>query len=95
MSYSADYINSATRPVLELLREVDIPLSYSTLHYNFQHWDRWSSIENVPSKATVDRALKGLRKYELVDRPESKYYKINDRGRAFLDGDLSADELDP
>ena len=84
MSYDADWQNKATIPILRFLDETDFAFSNSGLVYNLQRWNRWNELQDPPSEATINRALKGLREQGLVDRPRGNLYVINDQGRAFL-----------
>ena len=88
MSSDADWENKATRPVLCFLDETEFAFSNSGLIYNLQRWERWSELEDPPSEATINRALKGLRENDLVDRPQGNLYRINERGRRYLAGEL-------
>ena len=72
--------------ILELLDESDLTIPPMAIAFN---------IENV-SRPTVDRRLPKLEQAGLVrryDNPQG-YTVITDRGRAYLSGDLDADELE-
>lgn len=94
MSGAGGWQNKATKPVLRFLAETGLAFSNSGLVYNLQHWDAWSDFEEPPSEATINRALRGLREQGLVDRPRGNLYVINERGRAFLEGELDESEMD-
>jgi len=72
--------------ILELLEESGIAIPPRAIAFN---------IGNV-SRPTVDRRLPKLEQAGLVDRYDDPqgYTEITDRGRAYLDGDLDADELE-
>nr|WP_259370361.1 MarR family transcriptional regulator [Salinarchaeum laminariae] len=72
--------------ILELLEEAGIALPPAVIAYN---------IEGV-SHPTVSRRLPILKEQDLVKKVEESkgYYAITDRGRAYLDGELDADELE-
>lgn len=91
MSSDVDWENKATYPVLRFLDETGFAFSNSGLIYNLQRWERWSELEDPPSEATINRALKGLRENDLVDRPRGNLYRINERGRSYLAGELESD----
>lgn len=84
MSSDADWQNKATIPLLRFLKETGFAFSNSGLVYNLQRWDRWGDLQDPPSEATINRALKGLREQGLVERPRGNLYAINDRGRTYL-----------
>jgi len=42
----------------------------------------------------INKRLKKLRENGLVDRVDDGLYRITDRGRAYLDGDLDAEDLE-
>lgn len=84
MSSDADWQNKATIPILRFLDETGFAFSNSGLVYNLQRWDRWNELQDPPSEATINRALKGLREQGLVERPRGNLYAINDRGRTYL-----------
>lgn len=94
MSSGADWENKATVPVLRFLAETQFAFSNSGLIYNLQRWDQWSDLENPPSEATINRALKGLREHGLVDRPRGNLYRINQRGREYLAGEHGESDQD-
>lgn len=81
--------NSATDPVLRLLAESDLALSSTSITYNLE-----SRLERPPSRSTVTRALSGALDKGLVHQPYGSLYVITDRGRAYLDGELTAEELE-
>lgn len=94
MSPDAEWENKATLPVLRFLDETGFAFSNSGLIYNLQRWEQWSELENPPAEATINRALKGIREHDLVDRPQGNLYRINERGKRYLAGELDASDLD-
>jgi len=72
--------------ILELLDECGIAIPPRAIAFN---------IENV-SRPTVDRRLPKLEEAGLVERYENPqgYTRITDRGRAYLSGELDADEIE-
>jgi len=52
--------------------------------------------ENIDrTRQHVSRRLSDLTDHGLVEKPNRGYYEITDRGRAYLSGELGADELEP
>lgn len=92
MGSDTNWENKATKPVLQFLAETGLAFSNSGLIYNLQHWDRWSQLEEPPSEATINRALRGLRERGLVDRPRGNLYKINEEGLQYLAERFGVDE---
>jgi len=72
--------------ILELLAECGIAIPPRAIAFN---------IENV-SRPTIDRRLPKLEDAGLVERYDDPqgYTRITDRGRAYLAGELDADELE-
>ncbi len=72
--------------ILELLDECGIVIPPRAIAFN---------IENV-SRPTIDRRLPKLEDAGLVERYDDPqgYTRITDRGRAYLAGELDADELE-
>ena len=87
---------SAMKPILQMLDESGLALSSSAIHYNLPRWGDWGEYGSPPSRATIDRALRSARELDLVDRPDEadNLYQINERGRAFLNGDMTLQELE-
>jgi len=77
------WMNQASNPVLEFLREYDIGVPIGTLDNNLQS-----------SRPTIAKALEELEDRGFVARDEnySSHYRITDRGRQYLAGDLNADD---
>jgi len=72
--------------ILELLEECGIAIPPRAIAFN---------IENV-SRPTIDRRLPKLEEAGLVERYDDPqgYTRITDLGRAYLAGDIDADELE-
>lgn len=88
MARGPEWANSATKPVLRLLAEHDLALSATSIVYNLDQ-----DLQRPPSRSTVQRALRGAMDVGLVYQPEGTLYEITDRGRKYLQGDLSADQV--
>lgn len=76
--------------ILELLHEKNIALPPRGLEVNL-------SREGVNvSRRTIQRRLNSLQEAKLVEmvEEEGSYYAITDKGRAYLDGELDASELE-
>ena len=72
--------------ILELLDESDLDLPPAVISHN---------VDGV-SHPTVKRRLPILDEHGLVERTSEKrgYYRVTERGRAYLAGDLNADDLE-
>ncbi|OYR83276.1 phage repressor protein [Halorubrum ezzemoulense] len=72
--------------ILELLDECEIAIPPRAIAFN---------IENV-SQPTIDRRLPKLEGADLVERYDDPqgYTRITDRGRAYLAGEIDAEELE-
>ncbi|TKX86132.1 ArsR family transcriptional regulator [Halorubrum sp. SS5] len=72
--------------ILELLHESDIDLPPAVISHN---------VDGV-SHPTVKRRLPILNEHGLVEKTSEKrgYYRITERGRAYLAGDLDSDDLE-
>ena len=78
------WMNSATDPVLEFLEDHEIAVPIGVLDN-----------ELSPSYQTINDALEELEKRGFVRRDEnySSHFRIADRGRAYLAGELKADDI--
>lgn len=72
--------------ILELFEESGLTMPPAVVSYN---------LDGV-SHVTVKRRLRELEKRDLLEKSQDKrgYYRITDRGRAYLSGDVDADELE-
>lgn len=69
--------------ILETLESSGLALSPSVIAYNTDY-----------SRNYINKRMRKLREAGLVDRPDEGYYRISDCGRAYLQGDLDADDLE-
>ena len=75
--------------ILEFLQEHDLELSAKPLYRNLNRHG------HEIGYSTVRLRLDELEEHDLVDRiDEAGYYQISDRGRAYLAGELDADDLE-
>lgn len=76
--------------ILELLAESGVALNKKGLEVNFE-----LEGENI-SYSTIKRRLPMLEEFGLVEKARQKgsYYRITEKGRQYLAGDLSASELE-
>ena len=70
--------------ILETLEESGLILSPRVLSANIDY-----------SRHYISARLAKLRDTGLVDRVDDGLYQITDRGRAYLEGDLDAEDLEP
>ena len=49
----------------------------------------------ITSSDHASRRCRQLARYGLLSRPARGFYKITEEGRAYLAGDLDADDLEP
>ncbi|WP_135855212.1 phenylalanine--tRNA ligase subunit alpha [Halorussus salinus] len=78
-------MNSATDPVLEFLEDHDIAVPIGVLDNELD-----------PAYQTIKRALDELEARGFIARDENytSYFRIMERGRQYLAGDLNASKLD-
>ena len=79
------WMNKAADPVLEFLDEHNISVPIGVLDN-----------ELPPSYMTINRALTDLENHGLIERDPDyeSYRRITDLGRAYLDGEVDADNLE-
>lgn len=72
--------------ILELFEESGLTMPPAVVSYN---------VDGV-SHVTVKRRLRELENHGLLEKAEDKrgYYRITDRGRAYLSGDIESHELE-
>nr|WP_238992175.1 winged helix-turn-helix domain-containing protein [Halorubrum terrestre] len=75
-------MNQTDDRVLELLAESDLILTPAVIAKNLEYTRNW-----------VSRRIGKLEDADLVEPVDSGYYRITDRGRAYLSGEIDADEL--
>jgi len=78
-----EWMNQTDDRILELLNESGLVLSTAVVAVNLDYSRSW-----------VSRRLGKLTKAGLVENTEEGYYRITDRGRAYLSGTLDADDLE-
>jgi len=74
--------------ILEIFEEAGIAIPPAVAEYNLV------GISKSTAKKDVFRCLVGHGLLEKVDEDRG-YYRITDRGRAYLEGELDADDLEP
>lgn len=76
-------MNTASDPVLEFLEEHDIGITIGILDNNLES-----------SKRTIGDALDELEEHGFVKRDENyqSHYRITDRGRKYLEGEIDAND---
>lgn len=78
-----DWMNQTDDRILELLDESDLILTPAVIAKNLEYTRNW-----------VSRRIGKLGDADLVEPIDSGYYRITERGRAYLTGDLTADDLE-
>lgn len=83
----ANWENSATRPVLNLLDESNVAISPGGITLNLQ-----LRMQRPPSRSTVTRAIEQLLNRDLIEKPDETktYYQITDEGRRYLSGEFES-----
>jgi len=78
-------------PILEFLEGTDAALPPAVVEFNLEH----KGIAN-PAYSTVKRRMRKLEEHDFLRKAEGKegYYEISDHGRAYLAGELDAEELE-
>jgi len=77
------WMTQADDRILETLADTDLILSPRVLEANIDY-----------SRHYLSTRLGKLRDAGLVDRVDEGLYRITDRGRAYLEGELEAEELE-
>ena len=78
-----DWMNQTDDRILELLDESDLILTPAVMARNLDYTRNW-----------VSRRVGKLESAGLVEPIDSGYYRISERGRAYLEGEIDADELE-
>lgn len=78
-----EWMNQTDDRILELLDESDLILSPAVISVNLEYNRSW-----------ISRRISKLVDVGLVEAVNEGYYKITDRGRAYLSGELDADDLE-
>ena len=86
MALMVSWIVRSDPPILELLDECDLALPPAVIHYN---------IDRV-SHPTVKRRIAVMLEHDFVRKVDERggYYRITDRGRAYLAGELDVEDLE-
>jgi len=74
--------------VLEFLHEHDLELPPKAL------WANLNRQSHDIGYSTVQLRLSELEDHGLVEKAESGYYQVSDKGRRWLDGDIDIEELE-
>ncbi|OYR80253.1 MarR family transcriptional regulator [Halorubrum sp. E3] len=78
-----EWMNQTDDRVLELLAESDLILTPAVIAKNLEYTRNW-----------VSRRIGRLEDAGLVEPVDSGYYRITDRGRAYLAGELDTEDLE-
>ncbi|RAW46902.1 MarR family transcriptional regulator [Halorubrum sp. 48-1-W] len=78
-----EWMNQTDDRVLELLAESDLILTPAVIAKNLEYTRNW-----------VSRRIGKLEAADLVEPVDAGYYRITDRGRAYLAGELDSDDLE-
>ena len=78
-----EWMNQTDDRVLELLEESGLELTPAALAHNMDYSRSW-----------ISRRMSKMADAGLVKADEDGYYGSTDRGRAYLSGDLDAEELE-
>jgi predicted transcriptional regulator len=78
-----EWMNQTDDRILELLAESDLILTPAVIGKNLEYTRNW-----------VSRRIGKLEDASLVEPVDSGYYRITDRGRAYLSGEIDANELE-
>ena len=80
--------NSATAVILGFLANHDIAMSNTMIVYNLG-----KELNDLPSRATINRALSGALDAGAVHQPEGALYEITNRGREWLVDNTNHDDF--
>ena len=83
MRPQVDWMNQTDDRILELLEESELILSPAVVAKNLEYNRSW-----------VSERLGVLLAAELVEQVEDGYYRITDRGRTYLAGEIDTEELE-
>jgi len=78
-----EWMNQTDNRILELLDESNLILSPAVTAVNLDYSRNW-----------VSRRMSKLEDADLIEKVNGSYYQITDRGRAYLEGDLEADDFE-
>ncbi|WP_126662005.1 winged helix-turn-helix domain-containing protein [Haloterrigena salifodinae] len=77
------WMNQTDSRILELLNESNLILSPAVTAINLDYSRNW-----------VSRRMSKLENADLIEKVDGSYYQITDRGRAYLEGEIEAEELE-
>lgn len=80
---NVDWMTQADDRILEALAESNMALSPKVIAYNTGY-----------NREYISQRVGPLLEHELIERPDRGMYRITDRGRAYLRGDLDASDLE-
>lgn len=93
------WMNELDDIILEFLGELGEPGDEPVILSPTQTWYNVAVQRSLTDKTanTVSRRMVNLAEHGLLDRVEDEkaYYAITEKGRAYLAGELSADDLQP
>lgn len=78
-----EWMNQTDNRILELLDESNLLLSPAVTAVNLDYSRNW-----------VSRRMSKLEDADLIEKIDGSYYRITDHGRAYLSGDLNAEDLE-
>lgn len=78
-----EWMNQTDNRILDLLEESGLILSPAVLAKNLDYSRNW-----------VSRRASKLEEADLIESVDGSYYRITDLGRAYLEGDLDAEDLE-
>lgn len=78
-----EWMNQTDNRILELLEESNLILSPAVTAVNLDYSRNW-----------VSRRMSKLEDADLIEKVNGSYYRITDRGRAYLEGELEAADLE-
>nr|WP_276255596.1 winged helix-turn-helix transcriptional regulator [Halovivax sp. TS33] len=78
-----EWMNQTDDRILELLEESGLVLSPAVTAVNLDYSRNW-----------VSRRMSKLEKAGLLERVNGSYYKISDKGQAYLEGVIETSELE-
>lgn len=84
-------MNKASTPVLELLADAGVAMNPKGIMLNLRR-----EMDDPPARRTVFRCFDDLETHGLIENVAEKgsYYVITERGRAYLNEELSQSEVD-
>jgi len=85
------WMNKASNPVLELLADSGLALNQKAILLNLER-----EMDDPPARRTISRCLEPLEEHGLIVNvaETGAYYVISEKGRAYLNDELSDSEID-